>query len=48
MLGPTRMFTGIVLQMMEKIKMGTLRLHYDTTTLNVTINCNPSLLLSTG
>lgn len=34
--GPTRMFTGIVLQMMEKIKMGTLRLHYDTTTINVT------------
>jgi len=34
--GPTRMFTGIVLQMMEKIEMGSLRLHYDTTTINVT------------
>ena len=34
--GPTRLFTGIVLQMMEKIKMGTHRLHYDTTSINVT------------
>ena len=34
--GPTRMFTGFVLQMMEKIKRGTLRLHYDSTTIDVT------------
>jgi transposase len=46
--GPTLMFTGTVLQMMEKIKMGTLQLHYDTTTINVTINCIPFLILSTG
>ena len=34
--GPTRMFTGIALQMMEKNELGTLRLHYDTTSINVT------------
>jgi transposase len=34
--GPTRLFTGIVLQMMEQLKMGTVRLHYDTTSINVT------------
>jgi len=34
--GPTRLFTGISLQMMSKIPMGNLRLHYDTTTINVT------------
>lgn len=34
--GPTRMFIGIVLQMMQTIKLGTLRMHYDTTSINVT------------
>ena len=34
--GPTRLFTGMALQMMSRIKMGTLRLHYDTTSINVT------------
>jgi len=34
--GPTRLFTGIVLHVMDKIKCGTLRLHYDTTSINVT------------
>jgi len=34
--GPTRLFTGIVLHIMEKIQFGTQRLHYDTTTINVT------------
>ena len=34
--GPTRLFTGITLNMMKQIKFGTHRLHYDTTTINVT------------
>lgn len=34
--GPTRLFTGIALQMLSKTRMGTLRLHYDTTSINVT------------
>lgn len=34
--GPTRLFTGIALHVMDQIKFGTQRLHYDTTTINVT------------
>lgn len=34
--GPTRLFTGIVLHIMDQIQFGTHRLHYDTTTINVT------------
>lgn len=34
--GPTRLFTGIALQMLSKTRTGTLRLHYDTTSINVT------------
>lgn len=34
--GPTRLFTGITLNIMNKIKFGTHRLHYNTTTINVT------------
>ncbi|MDX8549465.1 IS1634 family transposase [Methanospirillum sp. J.3.6.1-F.2.7.3] len=34
--GPTRLFTGITLNIMKQIKFGTHRLHYDTTTINVT------------
>lgn len=33
--GPNRLFTGIVLHVMEQIKFGTQQLHYDTTTINV-------------
>lgn len=36
--GPTRLFSGIVLHVMERIKFGTQRLHHDTTTINVTGN----------
>lgn len=34
--GSTSLFTGIVLHIMKNIKTGTLRLHYDTTSINVT------------
>lgn len=34
--GPTRLFTGITLNIMKQIKFGSHRLHYDTTTINVT------------
>lgn len=34
--GPTRLFTGIALQMLSNTRTGTLRLHYDTTSINVT------------
>jgi len=34
--GPTRLFTGIALQMLSKTKTGTIRLHYDTTSISVT------------
>jgi len=34
--GPTRLFTGLSLQIIKTLKMGTLRLHYDTTSINVT------------
>ena len=34
--GPTRLFTGIVVHIMSQIKFGTQRLHYDTTSINVT------------
>jgi len=34
--GPTRLFTGIALQMLSRTRTGTLRLHYDTTSINVT------------
>lgn len=34
--GPTRLFTGIVLRMMEKLPLGTQRLHHDTTSISVT------------
>jgi transposase len=34
--GPTRLFTGITLHIMNNLKFGTHRLHYDTTTINVT------------
>jgi transposase len=34
--GPTRLFTGIVLRMMQNMPMGIQRLHHDTTSINVT------------
>ena len=34
--GPTRLFTGIIIHIMGQIKFGTQRLHYDTTSINVT------------
>jgi len=34
--GPTRLFTGIVLRMMERLPMGVQRLHHDTTSISVT------------
>ena len=34
--GPTRLFTGIVTNMMKKMPLGTLRLHHDTTSISVT------------
>ena len=34
--GPTRLFTGVVTNMMKKMPLGTLRLHHDTTSINVT------------
>jgi transposase len=34
--GPTRLFTGIVLRMMEKLPLGVQRLHHDTTSISVT------------
>ena len=34
--GPTLLFTEIVLHIMNQIQFGTHRLHYDTTTINVT------------
>ena len=34
--GPTRLFTGIVLRMMEKLPLGAQRLHHDTTSISVT------------
>jgi transposase len=34
--GPTRLFTGIITNMMNKMPLGTLRLHHDTTSINVT------------
>ena len=34
--GPTRLFTGIVLRMMERLPLGIQRLHHDTTSISVT------------
>jgi transposase len=34
--GPTRLFTGIVLRMMERLPLGVQRLHHDTTSISVT------------
>ena len=34
--GPTELFTGIVLEILETLLDGVLRLHYDTTTISVT------------
>jgi transposase len=33
--GPTKLFSGIVLEMIDKIDLGILRLHYDTTSVSV-------------
>lgn len=34
--GPTQLYTGVILEMLEKIDEDILRLHYDTTTVSVT------------
>ncbi len=39
--GPTRLFTGIVTNMMKKMPLGTLRIHHDTTSINVTGDYDP-------
>lgn len=39
--GPTRLFTGIVLRMMERLPLGIQRLHHDTTSINVTGEYDP-------
>ena len=39
--GPTRLFTGLVLRMMERLPMGVQRLHHDTTSISVTGDYDP-------
>jgi len=39
--GPTRLFTGIVLRMMERLPLGVQRLHHDTTSISVTGDYDP-------
>lgn len=39
--GPTRLFTGIVINMMKNLSLGTLRLHHDTTSISVTGDYDP-------
>lgn len=39
--GPTRLFTGIVLRMMERLLLGIQRLHHDTTSINVNGEYDP-------